>query len=59
MLYQKIQEYNQEYYNCDEVNFYKRNPPQMDSDLEYLSEQIEEDIFYLTIPEIENEYIYF
>ena len=26
MLYQKIQEYNQEYYNCDEVNFYKRNP---------------------------------
>ena len=51
MLYQKIQEYNQEYYNCDEVNFYKR--------LEYLSEQIEEDIFNLTIPEIENEYIYF
>ena len=59
VLYQKIQEYNQEYYNCDEVNFYKRNPPQMDSNLEYLSEQIEEDIFNLTIPEIENEYIYF
>ena len=31
----------------------------MDSNLEYLSEQIEEDIFNLTIPEIENEYIYF
>ena len=59
VLYQKIQEYNQEYYNCDEVNFYKRNPPQMDSNLEYLSEQIDEDIFNLTIPEIENEYIYF
>ena len=57
MLYQKIQEYNQEYYNCDEVNFYKRHPPQMDSNLEFYSDQVDEDIFNLTIPEIKNEKI--
>ena len=53
MLYQKIQEYNQEYYNCDEVNFYKKHPPKMDSKIEFYSEQVDEDIFNLQISDKE------